>query len=92
MHVHRWAVLLCSEDSDSISFYPATQAGIKIFVITNDVDRTPNKTFQIIFGIHQQEGVGGLCLHKYINITALMVFTTGNGTKKAKLLNAIVVS
>ena len=85
------ASALSSEDSDSISFYPATQAGIKIIMIANDIDGTSNKPFQELLGIHQQEGVGSLCIHKHINITTLMVFTTGNRAKKTKRLNSIVV-
>ncbi len=83
---------LFSEDSDSISFYSAAQAGIKVLVIANNVNRTPNKPFQEVFSIHEQEGIRGLCLNKNIDITAFMVFTTGNWPKKSKRLDAIVVS
>ena len=69
---------LFSEDSDSISFYSAAQAGIKVLLIANNVNRTPNKPFQEVFSIHEQEGIRGLCLNKNIDITAFMVFTTGN--------------
>ena len=86
------ASALLSEDSDSIAFYPATQAGIKILVITDDIDRTANETLQKVLGIHEQEGVRSLCIHEYIDIAILMVFPTGNRAKKAKRLDAIVVS
>ena len=85
------ASALLSEDSDSIAFYPAAQAGIKILVIPNDVDRASNEPFQKVSGIHEQEGVGRLCIHENINIAALMVFATSNRTKQTKRLNAIVV-
>lgn len=81
---------LFSEDSDSISFYSATQAGIKVLVIANNVNRTSNKPFQEVFSIHEQEGIRGLCLNKNIDITAFMVFTTGNWPKKSKRLEVLV--
>lgn len=86
------ASALFSEDSDSISFYSAAQAGIKIFVVSYDVDGTTNKPLQIIFGIYKQKGIGSLRLNEHINITALMVFTTCYRTEKPKRLNAIVVT
>jgi len=43
---------LLSEDSDSIALYPAAQAGVKIPMISDDVDRMANEPFQKVFGIH----------------------------------------
>ena len=81
---------LLSEDSDSIALYPAAQAGIKILVIADDIDRTANKPFQEVLGIHEQEWIGRLRIHKHIDITALMVFATSHRAKKSKRLDAIV--
>jgi len=86
------ASALFSEDSDSIAFYPATQAGVKVLMVANDIDRTTDKPFQIVFGIHKHKRIGSLCLNKHIDITALMVFTTGHGAKKPKRLDAIITS
>lgn len=54
------------------------------------VNRTANEPFQEVFGIHEHKRIGSLCIHKHIDIAAFMVFTTGNGAKKSKRLNAIV--
>ena len=86
------ASALFSEDSDSISFYPAAQAGIKVLVISDNVDRTADKPFQKILGIHKNKGIGSLGLNKHIDITTLMVFTTGHRAKKPKRLDAIIIS
>lgn len=86
------ASALLSEDSDSIALNPAAQAGIKILVIADDIDRTTYEPFQEVLGVHEQEGIGGFCIHKHIDIAALMVFTTSHRAKKTKRLNAIVVS
>ena len=83
---------LFSEDSDSISFYSAEQAGIKILVIPYNVDRTAYKLFQEILGIHKQKGIGCLCLDEHVNIAAVMVLTSGHRTEKPKRLDAVVVS
>ena len=60
-------------------------------MIADNVDRTADKPFQKVFGIQKNKGIRSLCLYKHIDITALMVFTTGHGTKKSKRLNAIII-
>ena len=82
---------LFSEDSDSISFYSATQTRIQILVITDNINRTTYKPLQEIFGIHKHEGIGSLRLDKNIDITTLMVFATGHRSEKPERLDAIVV-
>lgn len=75
------ASAFCSEDSDSISFYSAAQTGVKILVITDNVDWTAHQLLKKVFGIHEYKGIRGLCLDKDIDITALMVFSAGNRPK-----------
>ena len=61
-------------------------------MVANDVYRTTYSLFQKIFGFHEYKGIGGLCIHKYIDITTLVIFTTSNRTKQSKRLYTIVVS
>ena len=60
-------------------------------MISNDIYRTTDKPLQKSLGIHKNKGIGSLCLNKHIDITALMVFTTGHRAKKPKRLDAIII-
>jgi len=61
-------------------------------MIANDVNRASYKPFYILLGIHEQERVRSLCLHKHIDIAAFMILATGNRPKKPERLDAIVLS